>query len=99
MTPPDAPPVVEAPPDAAPIAEPPDAAPAPVAPGTLSVRVKPWAHVFVDGVQQRDTPLDLKLPPGRHEVRVTNDALAKDETLRIDVVSGETSTVAKRWDE
>ncbi len=99
VTPPDAPPVVEAPPDAAPIAAPPDAAPAPVAPGTLSVRVKPWGHVFVDGVQQRDTPLDLKLPPGRHEVRVTNDALAKDETLRIDVVSGETSTVAKRWDE
>ncbi|MCE9576060.1 MAG: protein kinase [Deltaproteobacteria bacterium] len=98
--PPDVAPVTPAPPDAAPaVALPPDAAPAPVAPGTLTVRVKPWAHVFLDGKPQRDTPLDLKLPPGRYTVRVTNDALAKDETDEIEIVSGQTASVSKRWDE
>jgi Protein kinase domain/PEGA domain len=90
-----------APPDAAP-PPPPDAAPprpdaAPARPGTLSVRVTPWAYVFVDGKRLGQTPVTHGLPPGPHAVRLVNDALGQDETSTVLIESGRTATVRRHW--
>jgi serine/threonine protein kinase len=93
--------VVVAPPDAA-IAvavAPPDAAPAPAAPGALSVRVSPWAAVYVDGAQIKNTPVDVPLAAGKHDVRIVNEALGHDETVPVRIESGETQTINRRWQE
>jgi hypothetical protein len=40
--------------------------------GTLAVASNPWVNVAVDGVERGQTPLNLKLPAGKHTVTVTN---------------------------
>lgn len=34
----------------------------------LAINAVPWAEVLVDGAARGSTPLELKLPPGTHEV-------------------------------
>jgi hypothetical protein len=50
-------------------------APAPAAdaaaPATLGVNAFPWATITVDGRPYGDTPVTLKLAPGRHRIRAT----------------------------
>ncbi|HSH69256.1 MAG TPA: serine/threonine-protein kinase [Deferrisomatales bacterium] len=53
-------------------APPPVAAPAPVASGTLKVQTEPaGAQLFLGGGFQGVTPVEMTLPAGRHEVRLT----------------------------
>lgn len=49
--------------------------PAPVAKGELKVVVLPWAEVWLDGQRLGQAPiLGLKVPAGRHMLRIKNDA-------------------------
>jgi hypothetical protein len=38
--------------------------------GILSVNATPWGRLRVDGVAVGDTPHELRLPAGRHRVRI-----------------------------
>jgi hypothetical protein len=64
-------------------------------PGKVSVNVKSgWANVFIDGKQVDTTPLfNHALSPGKHTVRVVNEATGVDETRSVTITSGETSSV------
>jgi len=80
--------------DAAPAPLPPDA---PLHPGTLVVKVSPWAHIYVDGALAGDTPFARPYPPGEHTVRMVNDELSKDDTQTVTVVSGQAVEVRRAW--
>ena len=64
-------------------------------PGKVSVNVKSgWANVFIDGKKVDTTPLfNHSLSPGKHSIRVVNDATGVDDTRSVTVTSGETSSV------
>jgi serine/threonine-protein kinase len=56
--------------------------------GILFVNAEPWAWVHVGGVEQGDTPLELRLPAGRHALRlVGGDGVAVERV--VDVRAGE----------
>jgi tRNA A-37 threonylcarbamoyl transferase component Bud32 len=56
--------------------------------GILFVNADPWAWVHVGGVEQGDTPLELRLPAGSHVLRlVSGDGIAVER--RVEVRAGE----------
>jgi tRNA A-37 threonylcarbamoyl transferase component Bud32 len=76
--------------------EPATAIPAPAAaPGTIKISVTPWARVTVAGRSEScsETPCVLRLPAGKHTLRLVNPVagLAKDRV--IEVAPGETLVV------
>jgi serine/threonine protein kinase len=40
--------------------------------GTLAIASNPWCSVTIDGVDHGQTPVNIKLPAGRHALTVTN---------------------------
>lgn len=69
----------------------PPAQPGPPPSGKLDLRIKPWGNVTVDGIPRGVSPplLQLKLPPGSHEVTIENPASAA-VTRTVEVRAGET---------
>lgn len=66
--------------------------------GRLTVRVKPWAQVHVDGRAVGTTPLEpLELVAGQHEVRLVNPDLGKEETRLVSVRPGRDEVVKVVW--
>lgn len=55
--------------------------------GRVVVTVHPWANVLVDGRPAGETPQDLRLPAGRHHLRVQHPALGAAE-LEVAVEAG-----------
>jgi serine/threonine-protein kinase len=83
------PPAPAAPVPAAPPVPAPAAASASGSPGTLVVRVGPWADVYLDGKHLGKTPFDpLVVPSGTHTIRLINDELKKDITLPLEIQPG-----------
>jgi serine/threonine protein kinase len=65
---------------------PPAPAKAASANGSLWVKVRPWARVFVDGRLRGETPLDpFAVPAGHHTVLLLNDQLKLRKTYEVDV--------------
>jgi hypothetical protein len=61
------------------------AAPVKVRPGKLKIIVQPWAYVTVVGHYKRieaSPDLTLSLPPGKHQVLLMNDAIARKPVVR-----------------
>jgi hypothetical protein len=79
------------------VVTPPDAAPA--RPGTISIKVNPWAHVYIDGVLVGDTPLVRSYPPGSHKIRLVNEDVGKDESTTVTVETGVVAEVRRSWNE
>ena len=64
--------------------------------GTLVVNARPLSTVFVDGKRRGQTPLSLKLPPGKHRVMLkgpTGDTKSFVQTVK----PGKTTTFTYRW--
>ncbi|WP_407653839.1 protein kinase domain-containing protein [Archangium lipolyticum] len=60
--------------------------------GTLELRVRPYAIVYVDGKKVGETPLTpLQLPAGPHTLKLVNAKIAKEKQLTIDIKAGQTS--------
>lgn len=55
--------------------------------GLLSVNTSPWATLVVDGQRVGDTPRELRLPAGRHRVRVEHPRLGTVEAT-VEIVAG-----------
>jgi len=52
--------------------------------GKLKIKVTPWADVYVDGKHMGTTPLKpLELPVGEHIVRVKNERLREERSLKV----------------
>ncbi|MEW5852129.1 MAG: serine/threonine-protein kinase [Myxococcota bacterium] len=66
--------------------------------GRLKVVMKSWAHVYVNGVKLGTTPFPAKeLYVGKHELRLVNDQLGKDERETIVVRANEDTRVKRDW--
>jgi serine/threonine protein kinase len=72
---------------------------APAGEGYLRLGSKPWANIAVDG---KDTGLHtpqihLKLGAGSHRITLTNPQFSIKETFTVEIKSGETETVTKKY--
>ena len=103
-------PVEPVPPDAGAVtaAPPADAAPAvtedrttrrrrEAEPGYLDVSVDPWAYVSVNGKEYGQTPKKIPLPPGTHQVVLTNSELRKRERVKVRIKSRQTRSLDRKW--
>jgi eukaryotic-like serine/threonine-protein kinase len=73
-----------------------DSSPSHVArpPGTLALRVAPWAEVFLDGQRLGTTPMEpVSVPSGMHKVKLVNNEIHATKTLTVEVKPGETALV------
>lgn len=81
-------------------AGPPDAAPAVAAePGFLRVKVRPWANVYVDGVNHGVTPVRVELTPGSHEVALVNPETGRRESFTVEIQVARTHWIERDWTE
>jgi len=62
---------------------------------TYKLLIKPWATVYVDGIERGVSPpiKRLTLAPGRHTIRVTNPNFA-EHTITVDAGTRETATIS-----
>jgi hypothetical protein len=64
------------------------------APGTLVLRVAPWAEVEIDGTAYGVTPLQpVKLMAGLHQVRLKNGELHADRSFKVEIKPGAPETL------
>jgi hypothetical protein len=64
--------------------------------GSLAIASNPWCTVTVDGVERRQTPLNLTLPAGKHTVLLANPEYKIRRQLSISLAPGE--SVKKKLD-
>jgi eukaryotic-like serine/threonine-protein kinase len=63
----------------------------------LSVQVRPWAKVYVDGTLVGETPIERDLAAGAHTVLLVNDGLGKQERVPLRLQPGEKRTITRRY--
>jgi hypothetical protein len=61
--------------------------------GRLVVRAFPVLTVYVDNKKIHDTPVDMKLPVGKHRLRLVNSEVGKNETLTVTIDERKTTTI------
>lgn len=67
--------------------------------GTVSIFVRPWAIVFVDGRRIRQTPIQAYgLSAGKHTLELQNDTKGKREKIQINVEAGASQEIRRDWD-
>jgi hypothetical protein len=78
-----------------------DLPPIPVASGTgtLSVHVRPWAIIYIDGAKIRQTPLDgHSIAAGLHVVELVNEGIHKKEKVTLEVRSNGHEEIRRDWE-
>jgi hypothetical protein len=71
----------------------------PVGTGTLSIFVRPWAIVFVDGNRIRQTPIQaFQLTAGKHTIELVNDGRHRHEKLSVTVRPGQAQDIKRNWE-
>jgi eukaryotic-like serine/threonine-protein kinase len=69
-------------------------APKSVLKGTLEIRVRPFATVFLNGKELGDTPMSpIELPPGIYTVKLVNKRIPKTVTRSVEVKPGQPNTL------
>lgn len=67
--------------------------------GTLSVRVRPWAIVYIDGAKIRQTPVSgHTLTAGLHSVELVNEELKKKEKVTVEVRANGHEEIQRDWE-
>jgi hypothetical protein len=64
--------------------------------GFLNIEAKPECRVFVDGVDHGNTPLELKVNTGEHEIRVQRED-GKTRTVTRTVEEGKKTVLRVYW--
>ena len=73
--------------------------PAAAGTGSLSVHVRPWAIVYVDGARIRQTPVDgYSISAGIHVVELVNEGLKKKEKVTVEVRNHGAEEVRRDWE-
>ncbi len=58
-------------------------------PGRVTLLVKPWGVVYVNGAKRGTTPMPpLELAPGRYEIKIVHPDTGKSTTRRVKVTAG-----------
>jgi hypothetical protein len=67
---------------------------------TLTILVRPWAIVYVDGKKIQQTPLrNYPISSGNHKILLVNDTKGKREEIKLKVSAGDAIPEIKRtWD-
>ena len=52
--------------------------------------------VFVDNQKVRDTPVDMKLPVGKHKLKLVNPETGKTESLTITIEETKPTTIERK---
>jgi serine/threonine-protein kinase len=72
------------------------APPPPPSFGLLRLNTEPWAKVFLGAKELGITPLlDIKLPPGRHQLKLVNDKQGLTRTITVVITAGKTTSIVK----
>ena len=67
--------------------------------GALSVHVRPWAIVYIDGAKIRQTPLDgHQLGAGLHVVELVNEGIHKKEKVTLDIRANGHEEIRRDWE-
>jgi len=66
--------------------------------GRLTVAVRPWARVKIDGREAGSTPVSIRLRPGRHRIELHNSELEKRETVPIEIRVGRQTSLRRNWE-
>jgi serine/threonine protein kinase len=64
--------------------------------GTLLLASSPWCNVKIDGVDKGPTPINIKLPAGKHTVVLTNPEFKINRSLPVMIMPNEVNR--KRFD-
>lgn len=68
--------------------------------GTLRINTRPWSQVFVDGRLLGNTPqLGVRLPAGKHTLRLVNPEFNMTKTIDIDLGAGESLSRVESLDD
>lgn len=63
----------------------------------LTIRVKPWATVMVDGKNYGQTPQTVSLRRGKHRIVLENSGLDRRESFSLSLSAGQKKTIDKNW--
>jgi hypothetical protein len=75
------------------------AASEPAGKGTISVFVRPWAIVFIDGSRLQQTPVkNYELPSGKHTIELVNEGRNRREKITVDLKIGAGEEIRRDWD-
>ena len=67
--------------------------------GMITIRVRPWAIVYVDGSRLRQTPVtDFKLKAGKHTIELVNEGKNRREKIPLQVKAGDSTNIERDWD-
>lgn len=65
--------------------------------GRISVSVRPFADVYIDGRLVGSTPVDSVVAAGKHTVRLVNKPRGRDETITVIVEPSKPVILEKSW--
>ncbi len=65
--------------------------------GRISVSVRPFADVYIDGRLVGSTPVDSVVPAGKHTVRLVNKPRGRDEAITVIVEPSKPVILEKSW--
>ena len=61
--------------------------------------VRPWAVVYIDGKQIKQTPLrDYAISAGKHTVMLVNENKGKRETISVNAIAGGNTAINRTWE-
>src|SRR6185295_4410953 len=81
-------------------APPPSPEPAPDADsGHLTLTTRPTTTIYLDGRQIGQTPIDLRLATGRHEIKMIGRDQRTRKTMTLDVTAGQESNLSFTFDD
>ena len=67
--------------------------------GAVTIRVRPWAIVYVDGARLRQTPVtDYQMPAGKHVIELVNEGMNRREKINVTLKDGDTEAIERDWD-
>ncbi|MDB4966781.1 MAG: Serine/threonine protein kinase [Myxococcales bacterium] len=71
----------------------------PVGEASISIRVRPWAIVFIDKQRLRQTPIvNYKLPSGKHTIELANEGKNRREKIDLNLKPGEAQELTRDWE-
>jgi len=66
---------------------------------SVTIKVRPWAIVYVDGTRLRQTPVtDYKMAAGKHTVELVNEGKNRREKIQLQLKDGESKSIELDWD-
>jgi len=63
----------------------------------LTIQVKPWATIEIDGKAYGQTPQEISLRQGRHQIVLANPGLKRSEKVKVKLKAGKSSTIDLDW--